>query len=194
MPAPFRGEALPSSRAARQTFAEGVVKWCQSDSLTVTEPALPPSSLVGRATVKDAMRLIHAEYVQFYRAAFMKAGACGMAFMFLFIFFLFASGDQGVCGRVGCNFPSKRFLPDLPAASPYITAVGDTTVTVGGAIGDETMWSGDVGGLGDNLAIPSWQEETVAAYKKNPVAKLPPQAKWNNTGRGYPCIKVGDGR
>merc|ERR1712153_271465 len=47
--------------------------------------------------------------------AFMKAGAQGLSI-------LFASGDQGVCGRSGCGlFTHSVFHPDFPGASPYIT-------------------------------------------------------------------------
>ena len=99
--------------------------------------------------------------------------------------FLFASGDQGVCGREGCGFLSKQFLPDFPAASPYITAVGGPVFAVAETIGDETTWNGGGGGFSDNFAIPFWQADAVAAYKENPDAKLPPQATWNNTGCGH---------
>ena len=67
-------------------------------------------------------------------AAFMKAGSMGLSI-------LFASGDQGVCGREGCGFLKHKFHPDFPAASPYITAVGGTDFETKGVIGAETAWS-----------------------------------------------------
>merc|ERR1712050_160375 len=65
--------------------------------------------------------------------AFMKAGARGLSI-------LFASGDQGVCGREGCGIFRKHFHPDFPAGSPYITAVGGTNFE-GNTIGPEQAWS-----------------------------------------------------
>merc|ERR1712187_285196 len=113
--------------------------------------------------------------------AFMKAGAKGISI-------LFASGDQGVCGRSGCGLLThSRFHPDFPAASPYITAVGGTDFE-GADIGAETAWSDSGGGFSDNFDIPSYQKDAVAAYKASADADLPPQNLWNNTGRGYPDI------
>ena len=39
--------------------------------------------------------------------AFMKAGSMGLSI-------LFASGDQGVCGREGCGFLKHKFHPISP--------------------------------------------------------------------------------
>ena len=50
---------------------------------------------------------------------------------------LFASGDQGVCGRSGCG--DGTFNPDFPSASPYVTAVGGTNFETAD-IGNETSW------------------------------------------------------
>ena len=111
---------------------------------------------------------------------FMKAGAQGISI-------LFASGDQGVCGREGCGFFKKRFKPDFPGGSPYITAVGGTDFATT-SIGAETAWSAGGGGFSDTFGIPSWQSDAVAAYKKSPDADLPSQSMWNNTGRGYPDV------
>jgi len=112
--------------------------------------------------------------------AFMKAGAQGLSI-------LFASGDQGVCGREGCGLFKKRFKPDFPAASPYITAVGGTDF-LGDAVGDEMAWQSGGGGFSDTFDIPAYQQAAVAAYKARPDANLPNQKYWNNTGRGYPDV------
>merc|ERR1719424_870865 len=50
------------------------------------------------------------------------------------------------------------------------------------------VWSAGGGGFSDTFAIPAYQADAVAAYKKNPDAQLPPQQYWNNTGRGYPDV------
>jgi len=123
-------------------------------------------------------------YMYSSNTAFMKAGAQGLSI-------LFASGDQGVCGREGCGGGifggAKRFKPDFPAASPYITAVGGTDF-LNYNVGDEQVWSDGGGGFSDTFAIPAYQADAVAAYKARSDAALPDQSYWNNTGRGYPDV------
>merc|ERR1712039_85222 len=129
----------------------------------------------------DEIQQSSREYMLTCNTAFMKAGAKGISI-------LFASGDQGVCGRSGCGLLThSRFHPDFPAGSPYITAVGGTDFE-GADIGAETAWADSGGGFSDNFDIPSYQKDAVAAYKASPDADLPPQNLWNNTGRGYPDI------
>merc|ERR1719214_243804 len=88
------------------------------------------------------------QYMYTCNTAFMKAAARGVSI-------LFASGDQGVCGREGCGIFRFRFKPDFPAGSPYITAVGGTDFE-GNAIGDEKAWSAGGGGFSDNFAMPDY--------------------------------------
>lgn len=120
------------------------------------------------------------EFMYTCNTAFMKAGARGLSI-------LFASGDQGVCGREGCGLFRIRFNPDFPAASPYITAVGGTDFA-GRDIGAEQAWNDGGGGFSDTYAAPAYQAAAVAAYKANPAARLPPQRMWNTSGRGYPDV------
>jgi tripeptidyl-peptidase-1 len=130
----------------------------------------------------DEIQQTSTQYMYTCNTAFMKAGAAGISI-------LFASGDQGVCGRSGCGLLTHaRFHPDFPAASPYITAVGGTDFAQKGVIGEETTWSDGGGGFSDTFDIPEWQKEAVAAYKASPDADLPPAKLWNNTGRGYPDV------
>jgi len=117
-------------------------------------------------------------YMLTCNTAFQKAGAQGISI-------LFASGDQGVCGREGCGFFKKTFKPDFPAASPYITAVGGTDF-YGDGIGPEQAWQMSGGGFSNNFGIPSYQADFVATYKK--TATLPKSSYYNNTGRGYPDV------
>merc|ERR1712007_72737 len=112
------------------------------------------------------------QYMDTCNTAFMKAGMRGISI-------LFASGDQGVCGRESCLF-EHRYHPDFPAGSPYITAVGGTNF-LGNTIGEETAWSDGGGGFSDTFPIPEYQKAVVAAYKNSPAAKLPPQKYWNGT-------------
>merc|ERR1719345_704947 len=124
------------------------------------------------------------QYMKACNHAFIKAGARGVSI-------LFASGDQGACGRLGCGKGKSkhavRFQPDFPADSPYVTAVGGTDFA-GSSIGDETAWSDGGGGFSDNFDIPDFQKAAVAAYKASADADLPPQNLWSPSGRGYPDI------
>jgi len=129
----------------------------------------------------DEIQQSSKKYMETCNTAFMKAGARGLSI-------LFASGDQGVCGRSGCGLiMHARFHPDFPAGSPYITSVGGTDFAQA-SIGAETAWVDGGGGFSDTFDIPDFQKTAVAAYKASADADLPPQKLWNNTGRGYPDI------
>jgi len=120
-------------------------------------------------------------YMESCNTAFMKAGTAGLSI-------LFASGDQGVCGREGCGAFKTKFHPDFPGASPYITAVGGTDFAEKGVIGDEQAWSDGGGGFSDTFDVPDWQADAVAAYLASPDADLPPQKYYSASGRGYPDV------
>merc|ERR1719258_195460 len=64
----------------------------------------------------DEVQQTSAAYMDAVNAQLAKLAAKGISV-------LFASGDQGVCGRSGC---SQTYPPDFPASSPYVTAVGGT--------------------------------------------------------------------
>lgn len=121
------------------------------------------------------------QYIFTCNTGFMKAGVRGLSI-------LFASGDQGVCGRQGCGLIMHAvFHPDFPGDSPYITTVGGTDFK-GSDIGEETAWVSSGGGFSNYFGIPEYQKDAVAAYKASPDANFPPQNLWNNTGRGYPDV------
>jgi len=123
-------------------------------------------------------------YMTSFNSAAMKIGVRGVSI-------LFASGDQGVCGRSGCGFgKSVRFHPDFPSGSPYVTSVGGTDFATRSVIGEEKAWVSGGGGFSDTFPIPSYQQAAVAKYKSSADAKLPPQSMWNNTGRGYPDVSA----
>jgi tripeptidyl-peptidase-1 len=99
----------------------------------------------------------------------------------------FAAGDSGAGG--GCSISDdNKFEPDYPACSPYVTAVGGLH---GGTAGStplgETVWVDGGGGFSNFVARQSWQETAVANYLKTNT-KLPPAARYNSTGRGFPDI------
>jgi tripeptidyl-peptidase-1 len=152
----------------------------------VTEiTSLPDSPAVHSVSYgNDEKQQTGASYIYTCNTAFMKAGAAGLSI-------IFASGDQGVCGRRGCGgfLRPARFSPDFPADSPYITAVGGTDF-VTDDIGDEMAWTDSGGGFSDYFPIPSYQAYFVEKFKADSASAglLPEQSLWNNTGRGYPDV------
>jgi len=104
---------------------------------------------------------------------FTKTGARGITI-------LAASGDSGVgADRGSC----VKFVSQWPAASPFITAVGGT-FQVGAA---ETGVGFSGGGFSNYWDRPAWQKEAVAKYF-TVAQNLPPQDRYNQTGRGFPDV------
>jgi tripeptidyl-peptidase-1 len=125
-------------------------------------------------------------YMESVNTAFMKAGAMGLSI-------LFASGDQGVCGREGCGVGTrKKFHPDFPGGSPYHTSVGGTDLYTKSVLGEETAWRSGGGGFSDTFPIPDYQKDVVASYKADLAAAglLPDSSLYNDTGRGYPDVSA----
>jgi len=90
--------------------------------------------------------------------------------------FVFSSGDSGAdeCGNGGVT-------PSYPASSPYVVAVGGTTLFTSGSTtwSGESVWSGTGGSPSLSEAIPTWQSHVGQ--------------NGNNTHRGVPDIAfVGD--
>jgi len=129
----------------------------------------------------DEAQQTSTEYMLSVNTVFMQAGTQGLSI-------LFASGDQGVCGREGCGLFRHSYHPDFPAASPYVTAVGGTDFATAGVIGAEKTWADGGGGFSDTFAIPSYQASAVAAYLANPDANLPSSSLYNASGRAYPDV------
>lgn len=127
-----------------------------------------PSGMSGRA------------YMEATNAQFAKLAARGISVMV-------ASGDQGVCGRSGC---AKRFHPDFPASSPYVTVVGGTDFVVASQIGEEQSWENSGGGFSDEFARPAWQKQAVDSYlvAAAKAGNLPKDVAFNRTGRAYPDV------
>eukprot|EP00750_Incisomonas_marina_P018947 INCI3180.1.p1 GENE.INCI3180.1~~INCI3180.1.p1 ORF type:complete len:579 (-),score=115.44 INCI3180.1:537-2273(-) len=153
-----------------------LLKWAEGLSNDETAPLVHSVSYGN-----DEKQQTSGEYIFSVATQFMKLGARGLSI-------LFASGDQGVCGRSGCGLIKHHFNPDFPAACPYVTAVGGTDFLERSVIGDEKAWTDGGGGFSDHFDIPTWQADAVSKYKADPSANLPPQQMWNNTGRGYPDV------
>jgi kumamolisin len=68
---------------------------------------------------------------------------------------LIASGDSGAkeCGASG------GLVPSFDSTSPYVTAVGGTTLVLNssGVVTSETGWTGSGGGLSTAFALPTYQ-------------------------------------
>ena len=83
--------------------------------------SLPSPPLVNSVSYgNDEVQQTSPQYMESVNIRFMIAGALGISI-------LFASGDQGVWGRSGVG---KKFNPDFPATSPYVTSVGGTDFAV----------------------------------------------------------------
>lgn len=106
---------------------------------------------------------------------FQKAGVRGISL-------LFASGDSGA------NCERGRFVPNGPATSPYVTAVGGTGSTAQWpAPGGEKASGLSSGGFSDYWPMPPWQKDATQEYLQQ--SGLPdPSAGYNSSGRGYPDI------
>ncbi|RQR55055.1 peptidase S53 [Burkholderia sp. Bp9140] len=73
--------------------------------------------------------------------------------------FAVSSGDSGSVAY-GCTGTSVQY----PATSPYVVAVGGTTLYTNGngSYGGETAWDGSGGGISGIEPIPSWQSNVPA--------------------------------
>jgi tripeptidyl-peptidase-1 len=109
-------------------------------------------------------------------AEFMKVGARGISL-------LYASGDSGASCKGG------KFTPNMPASSPYVTAVGGTTPGTGfPAPTSESAVGLSSGGFSNYWATPEWQKDAVANYLKQEGVPSSSERGYNVSGRGFPDI------
>lgn len=109
-------------------------------------------------------------------AEFMKAGARGITL-------LFASGDSGATCKGG------KFTPNMPASSPYVTAVGGTKPSSGfPKPNSESAIGLSSGGFSNYWAAPDYQKDATAAYLKQPGVPSSKDRGYNASGRGFPDI------
>eukprot|EP01116_Phalansterium_solitarium_P022285 TRINITY_DN7300_c0_g2_i1.p1 TRINITY_DN7300_c0_g2~~TRINITY_DN7300_c0_g2_i1.p1 ORF type:complete len:556 (-),score=200.62 TRINITY_DN7300_c0_g2_i1:135-1802(-) len=157
-----------SSNGTDNGGQEPFLEWIVALSNTTDAP------LVQSISYGDTESTISRAYADRVNTEFQKFGATGRSI-------LFSSGDDGV----GCSANCKRFEPNFPASSPYVTAVG------GVVLQDATskQMTGDVissGGFSNYYSQPSYQSAAVSAYIAG--GNLPPQKFWNATGRAIPDI------
>ncbi len=81
-----------------------------------------------------------------------------------------ASGDSGAYDN---RSNTSLLSVDDPAAQPYMTAAGGTSLTTAGAGGawkSETTWSGGGGGISVQWPLPTWQQGVATAANKASTA------------------------
>jgi len=121
----------------------------------------------------DYENTVSLDYATRVNTEFQKFGTRGRSI-------LFASGDDGV----GCNTACSYFVPNFPATSPYVTAVGGVYYDGN----TQTADSISSGGFSDYFSMPSYQRGAVTKYISQNANNLPPQSFWNATGRAFPDV------
>ncbi len=158
------------STAGRHETQEPFLEWMLNIGNTSEVP------YVHSISYGDVESSLSVSYMQRVNVEFMKAGVRGISI-------LFASGDDGA----GCK--NKKFSPDFPVSSPYVTAVGGTAFSNPFTTSGEYGYEISGGGFSNVFTQPSYQEEKVAAYLNN-TSILPAQKYFNKSGRGYPDISA----
>jgi len=140
-----------------------------------TDEEIPGVISVSYGDDEDSLELDYASRVN---NEFMKLGLRGVSL-------LVASGDSGV----GCNDAGTKFVPDFPASSPYVTAVGGTTTEDFFELGDEMVNGLSGGGFSNFFPMPQYQKAAVAQYLST-GQDLPNPSFYNGTGRAYPDVSA----
>jgi tripeptidyl-peptidase-1 len=98
---------------------------------------------------------------------------------------IFSSGDSGV--GAGCvsndGKNTTRFLPQFPAACPWVTSVGATQDW------NETAAAFSSGGFSNFWARPSYQDDAVKGYLASGLADKF-KGLFNESGRGFPDVSA----
>lgn len=124
----------------------------------------------------------------------MKAGLRGMSIVF-------SSGDSGAdCTQQEqqqhkqerSTNNNRRYRPQFPASSPYVTSVGGTGLTVNNTENTEYAEQLSGGGFSNVFARPQYQQQAVKQYLSS--QNFPSKQLYNTSGRAYPdvaalCIK-----
>jgi len=130
------------------------------------------------------------DYAKRCNVEFQKAGVRGITL-------LFSSGDSGVAGIGGsilndtsacksdCDAGSDCFVPQWPAASPWVTSVGGTKSYPGQPEQADQLSSG---GYSLRWPRPSWQNSAVDAYVQRTDPDMPDATRFRSAGRGFPDV------
>ena len=119
----------------------------------------------------DEESTIPQSYIDRVNTEFQKFGVSGRTV-------LFASGDGGVECKGLIN---RKYHPNWPTSSPYITSVGGTS-------GTNEVWTMGGGGFSNKQAMPDYQKEAVQKYLASSSA--PPTKYFNESGRAYPDVSA----
>jgi len=121
---------------------------------------------------------VNFQYAKRVNVEFQKLGARGISI-------LSASGDGGVAG--GQTTTCKKFIPVFPAASPWVTSVGGTTISPNSPGEVAAFFSS--GGFSNYWDRPSYQTSAVEYYLSH-TQDLPKSSFYNKSGAGFPDVSA----
>jgi tripeptidyl-peptidase-1 len=133
----------------------------------------------------DDEQTVPPSYAKTVCKGFAQLGARGISL-------LFSSGDGGVGGDGECfsndGKNTTMFLPEFPAACPFVTAVGETKNFSPEIAAKDTNGFTSGGGFSNYFARPSYQDKVVSAYIKALNSSFAYPGLYNKSGRAYPDI------
>lgn len=155
------------STGGRHDNQEPFLTWLVNISNTKNVP------WVHSVSYGDVESSLSVTFMQRVNTEFMKLGVRGVSI-------LFASGDDGAACK------DKKFSPNFPVSSPYVTGVGGTGFKNPFGTGPEFAYEISGGGFSNVFKQPSYQSEKVAEFLNSP--NLPPAELYDKTGRAYPDV------
>lgn len=162
------GEGVPTWDISHEQF--DLLYWCQ---MVLNMTNSPKVLSISWGSSESGYQLDHMTATN---TEFMKMGTLGFSI-------LTASGDGGT-GKQGF-FGCKKFDPNWPATSPYLTSVGGTYLQNDKEFG----WTDSGGGFSAVFGMPDYQKTTVEDYLEN-TKNLPSSNLFNNSGRAIPDISA----
>merc|ERR1712039_166050 len=151
------------------------------------EPFMKWLTQVGKTSDSDVPKLFSTSYGEDesswsltaatrLNTEFMKIGARGITL-------LFASGDNGA------NCKESKFNPNMPASSPYVTAVGGTQPgLLHPQPGAERATGLSSGGFSNYWPMPDYQKQAVSEYVKQSSFPDASSHSINVSGRAFPDV------
>jgi tripeptidyl-peptidase-1 len=171
-----------SGRMPGGIYNEPFLSWLERIN---TPDGSPPGPTVFSISYSDWEPSVTDAYKTRVEIELMKLAVRGMTVVV-------ASGDAGVEGAQrlpNSAWPDHtcsagdRFIPDWPASSEWVTAVGGH----GKTSTESASLSG--GGFSDFFSVPPWQNSAVNSYHANRVANSQPDISlYNANGRGIPDV------
>lgn len=165
------GEAIPTwvwSTAGRHEKQEPWLDWLFAVSNATLIPKLFSVSY------GEPEEEITTAYQLRVGVEFQKLGARGVSL-------LYASGDSGP----DCSKDCKKFRPGFPCGSPYVTAVGATTLDSNK--GTETAAGFSGGGFSELHAQPAYQKKAVTTFLTRTKT---PKSYFKAEGRAFPDVSA----